>query len=390
VSNPYVIVGGGLSGLAMAVALRRRGAGVIVLERRAAPPVEGAGIQIGPNGSHMLRRLGVFDAVAATAVEQQAISVRRAGRPTPLASLPLGLWLRNRHGAPYLTALRAQVQQVLLDAARSAGADIRFGIDVARVTQRADAAAVMTSTGVAIEAAGIIGADGVWSRVRTLVFDGAVPKATGRIAIRGLVARPVEEPGAGTVSVTLAPQAHLVRYPVTAQDLNIVIITKGTQASARWSEPVSPSDVARLLAAFDPQYAGYAHENASWRQWPLVEAPQLKTYAQGRVVLIGDAAHAMMPFLAQGAVMAFEDAVVLADAIGQWSDDPATAFQAYSAARLVRTQRVVMAAQRNGRIYHLGGAAGRARDVTLAALPGSLIMRGYDWLYGGASDLPIK
>jgi salicylate hydroxylase len=388
VSLPYLIVGGGIAGLASAITLRRRGAGVIVLERRAAPPSEGAGVQFGPNGSHMLRQLGVFDAVAAAGVEQQAISVHRAGRPTPLASLPLGSWMRARHGAPYITTLRAHVQQALLDAAISAGADVRFGVDIARVGQTADSVTLVTTDDDVIDGAGVIGADGVWSRVRDFVFGSRAPQATGRIAIRGLVARPVDDRGLGTVSVTMAADAHLVCYPVTARELNVVIIAKGEQGSARWSEPVAHEDVARRLALFDTRYAAYAGETATWRQWPLVEAPRLASYVQGRVVLVGDAAHAMMPFLAQGAVMALEDAVVLGATIERLADDPAAAFQAYSAARLARTQRVVSAAARNGRLYHLDGTAARARDAALMAMPGAIVMRGYDWLYGGAADLP--
>jgi salicylate hydroxylase len=389
VTLPLVIVGAGIAGLATALALRRHGIDAVVVERRLALPNEGAGVQIGPNGAHVLRRLGVLDAVAARGVSLDHIAVTIAGHAAPVARLPLGSWMQARHGAPYISTLRTHLIQVLYDAALRAGADVRFGVSVDRVRASGGHVDITFGNGKIEPCDGVIGADGVWSQVRSQVFDTSAPSPTGRVAVRALIDHASDRDGAArAVSVTMAADAHLVVYPVTAATTNVVLIARGDQSAMRWSEPIDAAVVARRLTAFGASGPALCSHGSTWRQWPLVQAPRLMTYMHGRVALIGDAAHAMVPFLAQGAVMALEDAEALALCLLQHRD-VADAFARYSGLRLRRTQRVVATAEQNGRIYHLTGPMALARNAFLGSMPGPLLMRRYDWLYGGASEVPI-
>ena len=343
-------------------------------------------MQIGPNGTRCLRQLGLYDDVATAASVPGSILVHDGGSGAALTALPLGARIAQRHGAPYWVVHRSDLVQALYRAACAAGIDVRFDVDVVAVHDVGGGVEVETVRGERQCGAGVVGADGVWSRVRDVVFGDAPARATGRVAMRAMLAGAASSTiRRDAVSVWMVPDAHLVAYPVQrGQALNIVLIARGAHDIARWSTAVDSADVtlAQHFSAFSAPVRAALHMAEPWRQWPLVSRVPLSRYDRGRVVLIGDAAHPMQPFLAQGAVMALEDAVVLAACVARSKGDVAEAFSAFSTARLARTQRVAAAAERNGRIYHLDGAMALARNATLRLTPPSLIMRGYDWLYG--------
>lgn len=384
-SAPIVIVGAGIAGLALGLALKQRGCEALLLERRATLPAEGAGIQIGPNGTHCLRKLGVFDALRGQASVPEAIVVHDGISGRELTQLPLGAWIEARHGAPYWVTRRTDLARALYDAAQAAGLEVRFGVDVQGLRDGDTHVVVTCANGTPIHAEAVIGADGVWSHVRQAIFRGGGVPLGGRVAARAVIpSAAAHHIRRDAVSVWMAPDTHLVCYPVQrGAALNIVLISDGDAAAERWSTPVDPEEIRRRFLSFPPSLQALVAATEDWQQWPLITRAPLAHYARGRVALIGDAAHPMLPFLAQGAVMALEDAIVLATQISAARSEVALA--RYSQDRLARTQRVVRAAQQQGRIYHLAGPLRAARDAVLRAAPPTLMMRRYDWLYGYAS-----
>ena len=388
-SRTLIIAGGGIAGLAAAIALRARGIDVVVIERRSEASGEGAGIQIGPNGVAVLRRLGLDEAVAAHASVPSTIRVHDGMTGRRLTDLPLGGWIERRHGAPYWVVHRADLMRVLVDVAQRAGVDIRMGTTCLRANETPGAVEIVCADGARLSGTALIGADGLWSTVRHKHFDATAPVASGRAAARALIAADAATGIASDlVSVWMAPGAHVVAYPVrSGRMLNLVVIARADAAADRWSEPVAAADIARRVDGFTPALSRLIASADGWRQWPLMTRAPLTSFARGRAALIGDAAHPMLPFLAQGAVMALEDAVQLAQCVAATRDDFVAGLQAFSQARVARTQRVVETAEQQGRIYHLAGAARLGRDAALKFTPPTMLMARYDWLYGwGKSD----
>ncbi len=385
-SDPIVIVGAGIAGLALALALKRRGLHACIVERRDALPLDGAGIQIGPNGTRCLRDLGVLEDVRASASVPPCILVHEGASGRLITRLPLGAWIEARHGTPYWVTRRADLARALYGAVLDAGVEVQFGVDVRGAHSTAHGACVMCADGATIDAPGVIGADGVWSGVRAGMFGDADIRRDGRVAARATIAASTSNGiRSDAVSVWLAAETHLVAYPVqNGTSINVVLISQGDSPFERWSQPVEADVVRRRLGAFAQPMSGLA-DTADWRQWPLVRRDPLAHYAEGRIALVGDAAHPMSPYLAQGAVMALEDALTLADVLARTRGDAgdiSPGLAAYSALRLARTQRVVRTAEQQGRIYHLAGPMRFARDLVLRLSPPQLTMRRYDWLYG--------
>ena len=376
-----------MAGLAAALALHARGRSVLVIERRADENSEGAGIQIGPNGVAVLRQLGLADAVAMHAGVPGAIRVHDGASGRPLTELPLGAWIETRHGAPYWVVHRADLMRVLIKAVRAAGIEIRSGHSWSGAVETADGVDITMSDSARVPGAALIGADGLWSGVRQAHFDSAAPSLTGRAAARALIDIDAADGiDAEVISVWMARGAHVVAYPVRAgRMLNLVVIAPSEHVVERWSEPVSVDDILRRVAGFTPSLSRVLAAAAPWRQWPLMTRAPLSTFARGRIAVVGDAAHPMLPFLAQGAVMALEDSIALADCLHESHDDVVAGLHAFSHARVARTRRVVDTAAQQGRIYHLSGVARLARDMSLRVMPPSLLMARYDWLYGARS-----
>jgi salicylate hydroxylase len=384
-----IIVGGGIGGLAVALALARHGIASDVLERRPVFAESGAGIQIGPNGTRILDWLGISDVLRPHATVPTAIEVndgRNEGRL--LAELPLGDWITRRHGSPYWVVRREDLHAALqARVAREPQVRLSMGVAVTRAVN-ADhgiAMAVIAADGRRWSGAGIVAADGVWSTLRTQVAPRAgEPRFAGKAAARTLLPidalpsrfrRPV-------VGVWMLQGIHVVHYPVCAgAALAIIVIGPDDGGAQDWSRPAPAAWVSERTDALAPPIRELLAMGTSWHLAPLVEMPALARFNAGRIALLGDAAHPIMPFLAQGGVMALEDAAALAQAVAA-VDDVAVAFQAYSDARTRRARRLASASKRTGDIYHLSGAAAAVRNAALTALPGTRIMAAYDWLYG--------
>jgi salicylate hydroxylase len=407
-SQHIVIAGGGIGGLACALALARAGQRVTLLERAPAFADIGAGIQLGPNAMRLLSAWGVEHAVLAQACLPEAIVVRDVVTGRGLSRILLGQAVQQRYGQVYASVHRADLHAALLQAVRQQPqVQLVCAAPVDNVVQRPAAALQASTAGadpaVAVQAAGqtwqadaLVAADGVWSSVRHMVLADGPPRATGHAAYRALL--PLAHLPAALRSQALESEVgvwwgrdvHVVHYPVRGGEyVNLVVLSEqpAAQAVPGWASAANAKDVARSLHGACPALRGLvdsasaasAPSTSPWHSWHLYDRPAARSWVQGRVALLGDAAHPMLPYLAQGAAMALEDAAALADCVALQADW-ASALQHYQRLRKARCERVVATARRNGRIFHLAPPWSLARNAVLA-LKGTEVL-GLPWLYG--------
>ncbi len=385
--HPVLIAGAGIGGLTLALALSRRGRDVVILERRTRLEEEGAGIQLSPNASRVLIDLGLGKPLSRIAGEPRRLSVRNGRSGDVLASAPLGDAMRERYGAPYCVVHRADLQLLLLDAVRAAThVRLHFGREVDGVSQEATSVVVSTSSATGMEklrGSALVGADGLRSRTAVLLGDAGKPEFRGYAAWRGTL--PPDAAPAGIsrseTGLWLGPGAHLVHYPIKAgRMINVVAVVQSPIGDPDWSREGDADVVGARFKTWAAPVRELLQAVDRWRVWSLFDRPARKHWCDGRVGLLGDAAHPVLPFLAQGGALAIEDAAVLAARLTQ-SNDVAAAFRTYEAERKPRTRRVQEAARANGRTYHLGFPFAAARDLVIRRAGEKLTDR-YDWLYG--------
>jgi salicylate hydroxylase len=376
--------------LTAALALVRNGFRVIVLEQAERLEETGAGIQLSPNAARTLIDLGLEEALRRNAVAPKAVRVLNAASGREIVRLPLGEAAEQRYGAPYWVIHRGDLQAALVAAvSRQLNISVNLGM-------RAEDF-VVHPNGVSVSAHGrsgitakrglaLIAADGLWSVMRTRLGYGEPPRFAGRTAWRALipahhVAPEFREP---LVHLWLGRNAHLVHYPVRAgRVINGVIITADSWNAPGWSEPATRTDLMPRVAAegWTPSALALLGLPDAWLKWALYDRRPLLRWSKGPVALLGDAAHPMLPFLAQGAAMAIEDAAVAAQCLARMPDDPSEALRTYGAIRRGRTWKVQRLAARNGARYHQSGAAAWLRDTAMRMAGGALLLRHYDWLY---------
>lgn len=385
-----LIVGGGIGGLAAALALERRGIPSRVIEAREHPSEAGAGLQVGPNGTRILETLGIADALRELAGRPEAILVRDATTGAELARMPLGGWIASRHGAPYWTLHRADLHAALLARARSLG---RITLDTGRAVDVADTgngpAKVRLSNGTVLNGVAVVAADGLWSGIRTSSFGAAAPAPVGVSAARAVVRASAVAAGERThVGLWLSATSHVVHYTVRGgAEIALVVVFPDAHGAgaAAWDTALPIDRIGALATRTAAPLQAILAAAPSWRVWDLHRVAPVPM-ARGRIALLGDAAHPIRPHLAQGAVMALEDAVVLASSIAAAPGDPDAALASYAALRRPRVERVAAASQQNGVIFHMQGVAAFARDTAMRMLGGERLMRRYDWLYGWRDD----
>jgi len=381
-----LIAGGGIGGLAASVALARRGIESEVLERSRFSEETGAGIQLGPNATRALAALGVLEAIGARAFKPDAIAIYDGLTGRKLSSLPLGKSVEDRYGAPYLTLHRADLHAGLRAAAEKlVPVTLRPGFEVSAVdTQGADVL-VRGIDGSEANGAALVGADGLWSAVRPLIAPAASLRFTGATAWRTLLPREdLPAPfNASEVGLWLGPRAHLVHYPVRGgADLNVVAVTEGGAALQGWNQTSSAETMLAGFTGWNKDSRSLLQRAAVWRSWSLYGLTGLRRFSEGRIALLGDAAHPVLPYLAQGAALAIEDAVALAEAVAASPGDPAQAFRRYAERRRARASGVQRLSRRFGRIYHFGGLLRLARNLVLERRSGTAALADLDWLYG--------
>jgi len=385
-----VIAGAGIGGLTAALAVARQGYRVVVLEQSERLEETGAGIQLSPNASRVLIGLGLREALASLVAAPEELVVANARSGRVLARALLGAAAEQRYGAPYWIVHRGDLQSVLV-AAVHANPDI-----VLRLGSRVDDFAIHPN-GVTVAAhsrretveehgIALVGADGLWSRLRGRLGHGEA-RFTGHTAWRALV--PAEavacELSIPTLNLWFGRGGHVVHYPVKgARLINVVAIVADDWREPGWS---AVGERAEILARFDARaWRGPPRDILCaadrWLKWALFDAAPLSHWGRGPVTLLGDAAHPILPYLAQGAAMAIEDAGELGQSLGSADGNLAGAMRRYERRRRARTAQTQRAARRNGAIYHVGAAAGLMRTLAVTAMGGERLISRYDWLYG--------
>jgi salicylate hydroxylase len=397
-----LIAGGGIAGMATGFALARAGWQATVFERAAEFSEVGAGVQLGPNVTRILQSWGLGDALKPVAAFPVGLHARSMSTGEVLATLPIKDALQH-YGAPYVTIHRADLHGLLLKAVEREGVQVLSDAVVQRVAQTPDAVAleVLQSGQLLRHKADIaVATDGVWSPLRQQLFGDGLPTFTGHIAYRALVAQ-AELPAhlrSQDVSVWMGSQAHVVSYPVRGGEyLNVVCLAEGRlldddandlQALQTWnaknSESQTLAELQHALRGACAALSDLMNACSDWRLWPLCGRPAMQgahEHVHGRVALLGDAAHPMLPYLAQGAGMAIEDAAELAMQLNDASaEEVPQRLQQFAHARWQRNARVQTRAVRNGQIFHATGPMRVGRDMSLR-LMGARLMD-VPWLYG--------
>ncbi len=369
-----------------ALALRRNGFRVIVLEQAQRLEEAGAGIQLSPNASRLLIELGLEERLRAAAVEPTALRVLNAATGREIVRMPLS-GAALRYGAPYWMIHRGDLQEALAEAAaRDVDVTIRLGVRVEDFEAHANGLSISTRGGVVSEPAmALLAADGLWSTLRQCLGHREPPRFTRRIAWRALipVRDVIPEFREPVVHLWLGSDAHLVHYPVKSGTMiNVVLITVDAGKNANPTAQPSADAVPQVAAdAWALPARALIGRCENWLQWGLYDRRPIRRWSRGPVALLGDAAHPMLPFLAQGAAMAIEDAAVAARCLARTPDDPAGALRTYCAIRRGRIRRVQRAAARNGARYHMSGAGAWARDVFMRAAGGERLLQNYNWIY---------
>ena len=367
-SAPLTIVGAGIAGLATALCLHRRGITSKIIEKRPSLADEGAGIQITPNAFHVLAGLGLGEVFKQRAHATKAVTLRESKTHREIVQMPLGDPFAKRHDAPYLVVHRADLMGVLHQACKDAGITVHFGETLDEQTDIP-----------------VIGADGVWSTTRQRIGK-VEAKFSNRIAFRAII-----DAEAGVafdkthdVTVTFGSKAHFIYYPIKGgKQLNMVCIVQGeqnAQSENRWSAPATSADVLAHLPNWSSAIKTLIKRTDNWQRWPLFTVAPESPWTNDTTALVGDAAHAMVPFVAQGGAMAIEDAAVLAHAIAK-QPNTSLAFKAYENARKERVTKIWHEAMTNGKRYHMSGLPALARNMALKTMGGERMARRYNWIY---------
>jgi salicylate hydroxylase len=371
------------------LALARNGFRVTVLEQSRRLEETGAGIQLSPNAARTLIDLGLESQLRPHVIAPTALRVMDAATGREVVRMPLGRSAELRYGAPYWVIHRGDLQAVLAAAvAENLDISLKLGI------RMEDFAA--HDRGISVSARGrglwhergdaLIAADGLWSVARARMGFHEPPRFVGRVAWRALipaetVAPEFREP---SIQLWLGRAAHVVHYPVkSGAMINLVVIINDNWNAPGWSAPANRRDLLSRLPPrqWAPQVLGLLNLPETWLRWALYDRRPLRNWSQGPAALIGDAAHPMLPYLAQGAAMAVEDAAVCAQCLAQMPGDAEGALRAYCAVRRARTRKVHRMAARNGQLYHYGGLSGMIRNTAMHMVGGARLLRHYDWIY---------
>ena len=393
-SRTIFVAGAGIGGLTAALALAARGFRVVVLEKTERLEEVGAGLQLSPNASRILVGLGLTERLGRRAVTPEAISIMSARAGGEITRLPLGEAASIQADAPYWVLHRADLQAALQGAVNdNPDIELRLGCQFEDLTTHAKGLTVVQRSGNMRRqdlAMALIGADGIWSSVRHHLFPETQPQFSGLIAWRGTLdaTQLPREYTAARVQLWMGPHAHLVAYPISgARQINIVAVVPGTWNRPGWSAEGSGLE---LKDAFpSSRWPGSARMMISavddWRKWALFTLPEGSEWTKGAVALLGDAVHGMLPFAAQGAGMAIEDAAVLASALSEGPLETtvgvSAALKRYAKLRRSRVAQVQRVARSQGRIYHLTGPMALARDLTIKAIGPRRMLARQNWIY---------
>src|SRR6516225_1123830 len=390
-NEQVLIVGGGLGGLTAALAFARQGIPSQVIEQAAAFKEIGAGIQLGPNVFPMFERLGLIEPISALAVFPENLVMLDSISGEEVTRIPLGDAFRKKFHYPYALIHRADLHNVLLEHCRKSNL---ISLDAAQkivdLEETNGAVAAKTASGKDYRGAALIGADGLRSTIREFVVGDGKPKPAGHITYRAVLPRDEipEQYRWWNMGFWAGEKVHFVLYPLRTGELhNLVAVFHSNRYEEGWDSYGDPAELHERFAPTCAPVRALLAKIESWRMWVVCERPPIKNWSRGRITLLGDAAHPMLQYLAQGAGMAVEDAVCLADKAVEMDGEYAAAFLAYQQARYLRTGRVQIMARVYGEFYHAAGVAKELRNLMLGSRTPDEAMAGMEWLYGEQKEL---
>ena len=383
-----LIAGGGIGGFAAALALSQKGRAVHLIEQAPDFGEIGAGIQLGPNVFKMFDVLGLTEAINDTAVFPDALVMMDAVTGERITRVPLNSnEFRARFEYPYGVIYRPDLHNALIDACKASPlVELTLKQTVVDFEDATAGVRVHTKSGETYEGEALIAADGVWSRARAKIVNDGKPRVSGHIAYRAVL--PTEDVPEHLrikeVILWAGPKTHLVHYPLHRGDIfNLVAVFHSDRYEEGWDAYGDTGELNRRFAGEHENVLMMLDKVETWKMWVLVDREPVKNWSKGRVTLLGDAAHPMLQYLAQGACMAIEDAVCLANKIDGSNGDCEAAFQAYQNDRYLRTARVQIMARVYGDFYHAAGVAGELRTMMLSQRTPAQAYAGSAWLYAG-------
>jgi salicylate hydroxylase len=387
-SAPFLISGGGIGGLITAYALAHKGFPIRLFEQSSEFKEVGAGIQLGPNIFRVLEKIGLKDAVLADAHVPPAQEMRDALTGKLITRIPLDDAFSKRFGGqPYAVTHRADIHATFLRACQTSNLiTLETNRRVDAYEDHGDHVIVTLNNGETVSGRALIGCDGMWSKIRESIVGDGKPRVSGHIAYRAVLKREDVPDDLWTPDVVLwaGPRTHFVHYPLRRGELfNLVAVFHSDHYEEGWNAEGSKELLWSHFKMQVPEVLRLLERIDTWRMWVLCDREPVKDWTKGNITLLGDAAHPMLQYLAQGACMATEDAVVLADKVAASPDDLPNAFHAYERDRYLRTGRTQIMARVYGEFYHARGVAAELRDMAVGGRTPEQAYDGIAWLYGG-------
>jgi salicylate hydroxylase len=385
--KPVLIAGGGIGGLATAMGLAQKGIRSILLEKASALGEIGAGIQLGPNAFHAFDYLGVGEAARGMAVYVDQLRLMDALTAEEITHVDLGEAFRARFRNPYAVVHRGDLHGVFLRACeRSDLIDLRVSSEVVGYEQDGASVTAKTAGGERVTGSLLIGADGLWSNIRKQVTADGPPRVSGHTTYRAVIPteRMPEDLRWNAATLWAGPKCHIVHYPLSGWKVfNLVVTYHNDAPEPVAGKPVSEAEVMKGFTHVHERAQNIIRHGTNWKLWVLCDRDPNAQWIDGRVVLLGDAAHPMLQYFAQGACQAMEDAVCLSHMLAS-HDDQAMALEAYSAQRFPRTARVQLMSRAIGEhVYHPSGEHARIRNAIMSAKSQAEWCDDIAWLYGG-------
>jgi 3-hydroxybenzoate 6-monooxygenase len=384
---PFLVSGGGIGGLVTAYALAQKGFPVRVFEQSAEFREVGAGIQLGPNIFRVLEKIGLKDAVLADAHRPPGQEMRDALTGKLITRMPLDETFLARFGQPYAVTHRADIHGTFLRACQSSNLiSLETSRRVDGYEDHGDRVTLTMENDERVEGRALIACDGMWSKIRERIVGDGKPRVSGHIAYRAVLKREQVPDDLWRPDVVLwaGPRTHFVHYPLRRGELfNLVAVFHSDHYEEGWNAEGNKDLLWKHFQGQRPEVLRLLELIETWRLWVLCDREPVKDWSNGRVTLLGDAAHPMLQYLAQGACMATEDAVVLAEKVAASPDDPAAAFKAYQQDRYLRTGRVQIMARVYGEFYHARGVTAELREMAIGGRTPEQAYESIAWLYGG-------